>query len=180
VNVITSDRKLVVRKERSDGPWQTAVFGYVDALQDVDRNDIHIPAPRETAFRKCCQLLGFSIRPAFIRWLGVGLGTKTGNVSLFGEIEVSFTFDRLREHFDSRPDKISSKEIKGIDLTPEAIRDLLSPPPNRHRRNMEVALVLSLWRRCPKMKIETKRPGPKTAKCPIEEKQKIAAKAQCR
>ena len=174
VNVITSDRKLVVRKERSDGPWQTAVFGYVDALQDVHRNDIHIPAPRETAFRKCCQLLGFSIQPAFIRWLGVGLGTKDGNVSLFGEIEVSFTFDQLRERFGSRPDKISSKEIKGIDLTPEAIRDLLGPSMNRHRRHMEVALVLSVWRRCPKMKIETKANGPcpQDNQGPKKEKQK--------
>ncbi len=172
VNVITSDRKLVVRKERSDGPWQTAVFDYVDALQDVHRNDIHIPAPRETAFRKCCQLLGFSIQPAFIRWVGVGLGTKDGNVSLFGEIEVSFTFDQLRERFGSRPDKISSKEIKGIDLTPEAIRDLLGPSINRHRRHMEVALVLSVWRRCPKMKIETKRPSRQDNKAPMKEKQK--------
>ena len=122
----------------------------------------------------------FSIRPAFVRWLGVGLGTKTGNVSLFGEIKVSFTFGRLRERFESRPDKINSKEIKGIDLTHESIRDLLGPPMNRHRPHMEVALVLSVWRRCPKMKIETKRLGRQDNKAPMKEKPKIAAKAQSR
>lgn len=159
VNVITRDGKLVVRRERENGPWETAIFGYVDALEDVHRNDTHIPTPRETVFRKCCQLLGLSIRPAFIRWLGIGLGTKKGNVSLFGEVKISQTYSQLHALFASRPDTESSRQIAAIDLAresaPKSLCGLLDEAGRQHRRHVEVALVLSLARRYPNVKIET-------------------------
>jgi hypothetical protein len=154
VNIITRDKKLLVRRESSEGPWETAVFGYVNALEDVHRDEVHVPTVRETAFRTCCRLLGFRVDPAHIRWLGVGLGTRKGNVSVFGEIEVPYTLEQVQDLFATRVDKEKSYEISAIDLTPANLLELLDRE-EKHRRHMEVALVLSVHRRCPDLKILT-------------------------
>jgi hypothetical protein len=154
VNIITSDRKLVVRREVEGGPWQPAIFGFVNALQDVHRGEISLPAPRETVFRKCCEYLGFNIVEGDVRWIGAAMQTETGNVSIVGEIEVPYTSEQLKKFFPSRSDVSRSRELEFIEPTGDAIRALFGSENNGHRPRAEVAMVLSVARRDKSVKVE--------------------------
>lgn len=153
VNILTTDKKLVVRREQENDPWQTAIFGFVNALQDVHRGEIAVPSPRETVFRKSCELLGFNIFHGDVRWIGAGMQTQTGNVSIIGELEVPYTSKQLNDFFHSRSDVTRSHELEFIDPTGQAIRDLFGPVENNHRRRAEVAVALSVARRDAKVKV---------------------------
>lgn len=151
VNVITRDGKLIVREHEdrkvSTKRWEPAVFGFVDSLQDVYRDALHIPAPSESVFRKSCQLLGLPVQPARIRWLGVGFGLVEGKVSLFGEVVVGLT-----AHEITCQNGIHRK-LDAIEITPAAIHKFCVE--HKVRGHFEALLALSLKQRCPKVKIVT-------------------------
>jgi hypothetical protein len=151
VNIITQDGKLIVRKHKDENGSLTrheaAIFGFVNSLQDVYRDALHIPAPSETVFRKSCQLLGLPVHPARIRWLGVGFGQEEGKVSLLGEVVVGLTAEEIKQR--NRAPEI----LDAIAITPAAIHKFCWE--NRPRGHFETLLALSLKRRCPKVKIIT-------------------------
>ena len=151
VNVITRDGKLIVRehedRKTSTKRWEPAVFGFVDSLQDVYRDALHIPAPSETVFRKSCQLLGLPVQPARIRWFGVGFGLVEGKVSLFGEVVVGLTADEIKCRSSIH------RKLDAIEITPAAIHKFCVE--HKVRGHFEALLALSLKQRCPKVKIVT-------------------------
>ncbi len=152
VNVITKDGFLVLRQQEKNGPMETAIYAHINALEDVYRSDTHIPSPRETVFIWGCQLLGIHINSSAIKWLGVGLSSENGNVSLLGEVEVPLKYDELLERFKGRTDRGRSYALKKdpLKFDPKLVTDWLkeSVPQGQQRRHlMEAAVILSLRRR---------------------------------
>ena len=104
VNVvaITSDKKMVALRGGADDPLEQGIYGIMDSLIDVDRDRIWQPNPIATAFKVCCNRLGFALREP-IRWTGVGQEIKVGNVSLFGYAQLGMSKAEILEAFVNRP-----------------------------------------------------------------------------
>jgi hypothetical protein len=147
VNVITSDKKMIVLRAAPNGPWETSLFGFVNALEDIRRDDVNVIDPRETALRACCRKLGFNFCTASLRWLGAGLSTEIGNVSLLGEVEVPYTFREIEHFFEKRIDIERAHAIQAIDLNSDSLNRLISSnSASKHRWLAEVGMVLSMVR----------------------------------
>ena len=165
INIVANDDRFIVRrydyeekKPNSDekenkNRWEPAIFGYVDSLMDVYRNNVRVPDPSETAFRASCQLLNQAIQPARISWLGVGLGLEFGRVSLFGNVFLNKSSEQI----------ISAAPVRlmAIAAKPEAIRKFGEENPNM-REHCKVLLALSLAKLDKSVDIQTStKPSPK-------------------
>lgn len=151
VLLVTKDDYLVVRRYR-DGATEgdklyveSSLYGFINALMDVDRDKTWQPNANETAFRLCCNLLGFPLATP-IRWIGVGKGNRLGTVSIYGLSYIDLTRDQVKEIHRYSVDKQWSESLDFWRFSPPEILAQLERndrPLMRHHVDTAVGLALA-------------------------------------
>lgn len=176
VNLETSDDKFIVRWNphivhkvagiQTKGRWEPAVLGFVDAVRDCSRDNLHAPDLSQTFFRKSYERLGLAFPPARVRWLGLSFGQTEGKVGILGHTRVSFTAAEIisasfakgkwKESRTNEPPQ--EGELRAKDLTPLGVKSFLGSTPEAVASGaFHALLALSLHEKFPdQVRIEIK------------------------
>ncbi len=147
VCVVTNDGVLIVRQQELNGPYESAIYGYVDALADVHRLDPHLPSPKDTVFHWGCRLLNLQVPLSGIHWLGVSMDSQDGTVSLLGEVHVNLAFSEIEKRvkeaaeYTHRTQKIAAVP-RGLQNTKQwlEIQRKTNTPPRSH---VQASIILT-------------------------------------
>lgn len=153
VNILTSDKKIVLTKERRATPWNSPAAGLIDPHLDRQRTSPFPVAINETAIRTAYRNLGLCLHQELIQWRAIVLHLATGIATIVGEVELKLDMEKVKSVFRDLKRPAFNIPPLFIDFEPVAILNFIKK--EEPLQILEIALAISLSRKCDAVKIAT-------------------------